>query len=411
MNFDDFYGETKLLLTSLDSRINREKSMSDHLYSFFIMESESSPEEKEYDYFETTSPKVLSNNFFNGEYINQYTIEEVAINQINERTFHPSIRTKYYNQGFYSDIYAAFKCPILDRVYNKALNSLYEYNKGYDVKSYARYTFLGIRPKDTNKDKDMRDALWARNIHIEFPTEYLRYHKLPMGSITFISNTTVDTTNMHDDRSYYIKPLKNEIIDIKYYDLDPSRYTCYIDSTIIHTDYNIIESIHNELKSHPEYRQYEIESIDENIRKKSIEQQPNYVVEHFCRIIKQKAERDKILEISSLGMAKLGHEMSDIKKIKEVVRENHYSHKDHIRRAIIFQGLTRMDKEFYSPDYSKTPLPTQGDYRRTLYWNPNVQTDSTGCASVEFYNNSSCTKYNIDAQTVTKNGEIGVLYK
>ena len=156
--------------------------------------------------------------------------------------------------------------------------------------------------------------------------------------------------------------------------------------------------------------------------KTSAKKKPNYIVEHFCRIIKQKAKRDVVMEKSKLEeyMAEglnptvniiEGQAMGFIGNTKEVIRKNKYSHYDKTKRAIIFQGLTRMDKEFYSPDYSKTPLPTQGDYRRTLYWNPNVQTDSTGCASVEFYNNGSCTKYYIDAQTVTKNGEIGVLYK
>jgi len=63
-------------------------------------------------------------------------------------------------------------------------------------------------------------------------------------------------------------------------------------------------------------------------------------------------------------------------------------------------------KEFYSPDYSA--LPEESDYRRTLYWNPAVTTDSTGIAKIQFYNNSSCKKLSINAETVTQDGKIGI---
>ena len=62
--------------------------------------------------------------------------------------------------------------------------------------------------------------------------------------------------------------------------------------------------------------------------------------------------------------------------------------------------------EFYSPNYSE--LPPLPDYRRTLYWNPMVTPDETGKAKIQFYNNSSCTNFNISAETVTTLGRIGV---
>jgi hypothetical protein len=64
-------------------------------------------------------------------------------------------------------------------------------------------------------------------------------------------------------------------------------------------------------------------------------------------------------------------------------------------------------KEFYSPQYSTKPLPTVKDFRRTLYWNPDVRTDSAGKASVHFYNNGTCKSIKISAETVTKNGLTG----
>ena len=59
-------------------------------------------------------------------------------------------------------------------------------------------------------------------------------------------------------------------------------------------------------------------------------------------------------------------------------------------------------KEFYSPNYGI--LPIEPDHRRTLYWNPNVQTDSTGHAVIRFYNNASCKQIKISAEGVTEKG-------
>jgi hypothetical protein len=63
--------------------------------------------------------------------------------------------------------------------------------------------------------------------------------------------------------------------------------------------------------------------------------------------------------------------------------------------------------EFYSPDYSH--LPKDEDYRRTLYWNPNIETDKNGSASVEFYNNSSCRNIDLSAETLTSHGALGAI--
>lgn len=53
--------------------------------------------------------------------------------------------------------------------------------------------------------------------------------------------------------------------------------------------------------------------------------------------------------------------------------------------------------EFYSPDYSKQPLPDE-DYRRTLYWNPGVRLDADGQAIINLYNNSSSSILQISAE-------------
>ena len=59
--------------------------------------------------------------------------------------------------------------------------------------------------------------------------------------------------------------------------------------------------------------------------------------------------------------------------------------------------------EFYSPDYSKQPLPKE-DYRRTLYWNPNVRLDADGRATINLYNNSSTSILQVSAEGWTPDG-------
>lgn len=78
-------------------------------------------------------------------------------------------------------------------------------------------------------------------------------------------------------------------------------------------------------------------------------------------------------------------------------------------RDFVFDGYADV-KEYHSPDYSSGVLPAMPDVRRTLYWNPDVRTDSLGRASVEFYNNSSCRKLKVSAETVLPDGRIGACF-
>ncbi len=78
-------------------------------------------------------------------------------------------------------------------------------------------------------------------------------------------------------------------------------------------------------------------------------------------------------------------------------------------RMTSIQGFS-LPRDFYSPNYKDNRLPDEKDYRRTLYWNPNVTTNSYGRAAVSFYNNSSCQEMSISAETVTQDGTLG-LYK
>lgn len=61
--------------------------------------------------------------------------------------------------------------------------------------------------------------------------------------------------------------------------------------------------------------------------------------------------------------------------------------------------------EFYSPDYSKKPLPDAKDYRRTLYWTPKVIFNDKGEAVIHLYNNSKKTVIAVEAEGITPDGK------
>ena len=73
------------------------------------------------------------------------------------------------------------------------------------------------------------------------------------------------------------------------------------------------------------------------------------------------------------------------------------------KRITTVDGFSR-PYSFYSPEYPNGPILGDVDFRRTLYWNPNVITDSIGQAKVEFYNNSITNHFNVEAAGITSSG-------
>nr|WP_299339851.1 TonB-dependent receptor plug domain-containing protein [Allomuricauda sp.] len=64
---------------------------------------------------------------------------------------------------------------------------------------------------------------------------------------------------------------------------------------------------------------------------------------------------------------------------------------------------------FYVPVYdSGESVSQRSDFRKTIYWNPVVQTDHEGKAKVEFYNSDAITSFNITAEGISRNGLIGL---
>jgi hypothetical protein len=64
-------------------------------------------------------------------------------------------------------------------------------------------------------------------------------------------------------------------------------------------------------------------------------------------------------------------------------------------------------RKFYAPQYESKIQPTKKtDFRSTLYWNPIVQTDSTGVSNVSFYNSDQTGDVDIEVEGVTSDGKL-----
>lgn len=74
-------------------------------------------------------------------------------------------------------------------------------------------------------------------------------------------------------------------------------------------------------------------------------------------------------------------------------------------RRYILPGFSAPE-EFYQPDYSNKPLPEVKDYRRTLYWNPDLKLDADGNAELRFYGNGKQTHLSVRAEGMADDGTL-----
>ena len=73
-------------------------------------------------------------------------------------------------------------------------------------------------------------------------------------------------------------------------------------------------------------------------------------------------------------------------------------------RRMLLTGYAVCD-DFYQPDYSGHTPSTPTDYRRTLYWNPDLQLDEQGQATVSFYTGSQQTRLTVSAEGMSPTGQ------
>ncbi len=79
-----------------------------------------------------------------------------------------------------------------------------------------------------------------------------------------------------------------------------------------------------------------------------------------------------------------------------------YTYRD---RRYVLDGVA-YPEAFYSPDYSNAVPGVKTDYRRTLYWNPNVKLQEDGTFTTTFYNNSRETRISVSAAGMDTGGQM-----
>ena len=213
ISFDDFYGETTVIL-SLFNKIINNKTLIFYPFNpfkygfngkFILTESESTPLEKQYSYFEINHPNINIPSYIiiNGESVNQLLIDEIGISGEVELSFQPSIKTKHYIYSSRSRFTPRVIDWVFNRVNNSPLSSVETYERKHnDIKYSALYA--------AHNSVNNRTVVNAS--HLDFPSEYLKYYKLPLGTITTISNILIDTTNVDSLQISIITPKKNQSI-------------------------------------------------------------------------------------------------------------------------------------------------------------------------------------------------------
>ncbi len=64
-------------------------------------------------------------------------------------------------------------------------------------------------------------------------------------------------------------------------------------------------------------------------------------------------------------------------------------------------------RQFYVPQYLKEDVKVRSDFRQTIYWNPSVQTNEEGEATIDFFTSDEVTSFSIVAEGITANGQLG----
>jgi TonB-dependent SusC/RagA subfamily outer membrane receptor len=85
-----------------------------------------------------------------------------------------------------------------------------------------------------------------------------------------------------------------------------------------------------------------------------------------------------------------------------------------IRGSFVIKGILKFDmlgyhrpREFYSPKYGTRFDDLVEDYRTTLYWDPDIRTDSTGFARISFYCSDVSSDFHLVIEGISKEGKIG----
>ena len=64
-------------------------------------------------------------------------------------------------------------------------------------------------------------------------------------------------------------------------------------------------------------------------------------------------------------------------------------------------------RDFYSPKYDVTVNKQAADLRTTIYWNPDIATDTDGNACLEYFNADTKGTYRVVIEGIDENGNLG----
>ncbi|MDW7693874.1 hypothetical protein R9C00_03875 [Flammeovirgaceae bacterium SG7u.111] len=74
----------------------------------------------------------------------------------------------------------------------------------------------------------------------------------------------------------------------------------------------------------------------------------------------------------------------------------------------VYINALEPQREFYSPSYNESNLDSRiPDFRNTLYWNPSVQTDEQGNATISFFTSDDTGNYSISVEGLSEEGVAG----
>ena len=74
--------------------------------------------------------------------------------------------------------------------------------------------------------------------------------------------------------------------------------------------------------------------------------------------------------------------------------------------ATVQQQGWKPNVDFYSPQYTDPSAKTRPDHRTTLYWNPKVQTDADGRATIRFYASDLSKRYLVTLEGISDDGTV-----
>ncbi len=90
------------------------------------------------------------------------------------------------------------------------------------------------------------------------------------------------------------------------------------------------------------------------------------------------------------------------------ITQNHfYATLPFIANGTVFS----VSKKFYAPKYETIKTEERTDFRETIYWNPTIQTDKNGKATLEFYNSDASTTFRVITEGIGYNGVLGCTEK